>query len=178
MYGSAAGGAVGLARRWAVEEERAGAWTLRAAEFLARAGQRQRAVDLYGSFSSERPAHALVPRALLRTGQLLQAMGRLPEAIESYQRCYRRFPRTLEGARTLVPLAECYLALGPGNESLAETTLRIVTDTPEVFTPPAPEFADAMFRLGDVLTRVNQCERAIAGLEEALDRFGNGTSAG
>lgn len=178
LYEEAAEVALDLARRSALKEERAAAWTWRAAEFLARAGQRQRAVDLYGSFSSERPAHALVPRALLRTGQLLQAMGRLPEAIESYQRCYRRFPRTLEGARTLVPLAECYLALGPGNESLAETTLRIVTDTSEVFTPQAPEFADAMFLLGDVLTRVNEFERAIAVMEEALERFGNDSRVG
>ncbi|MCZ6868446.1 MAG: tetratricopeptide repeat protein, partial [Gammaproteobacteria bacterium] len=149
-----------------------------AAELYARAGRRQRAVDLYNSFSSERPGHALVPRALLRVGQLNQAMGRLTEAIESYQTCYRRFPRTLDGARTLVPLAECYLALGPGNESLAEATLRIVTATSDVFTPQAPEFTDAAFLLGDVLSRVNEFERAIAVMEETLERFADDSRAG
>lgn len=178
LYDEAAEVALDLAQRSALKEDRAAAWTWRGAEFLASAGRRQRAVDLYSSFARERPAHSLVPRALLRTGQLYNAMGRLPEAIESYKTCYRLFPRTLDGARALVPLAECYLALGPGNESLAEATLRIVTDTSDVFTPQAPEFADALFLLGDVLAKENEFERAIAMMEEAIERFSNDRRVG
>jgi len=112
-----------------------------------------------------------VPRAILRAGQLFQAMGRIQDAIATYQMCFRRFPRTLEGARALVPLAECYLALGPGHEEDAEKTLRIVLEDSEVFTPQAPEFADSLFLLGELLARRGEFERAIATMEEALVRF-------
>lgn len=143
----------------------------RAAEGFARAGERERAAKLYQSFAKERPQHALVPRALLRIGQLRQALGQLMPAIESYQECYRRFPRTLDGSRALVPLARCYLAMGPNYEDLAEKTLLIVLEDSEVFTPEAPEFSDALFLLGDALNRRGSYERAIATLEEMLERY-------
>ncbi len=142
-----------------------------AAGLLARAGQRDRAAELYRAFAKERPQHPLVPRALLRIGQLLQGSRQFEEAVEVYQECYRRFPRTLEGSRTLVPLAQSFLAMGAEYEELAERTLHVVLDDSEVITPEATEFIDAMFLLGDVLTRRGHFERAIAVLEETLERY-------
>jgi TolA-binding protein len=113
----------------------------------------------------------MVARALLRIGQLRQAMGRLTAAVEVYRECYRRYPRTLDGSRALIPLAYCYLAMGPDNDDLAEKTLRVVLEDSDVFTPQAPEFADALFMLGDVLNRRGELEHAIATLEEALERY-------
>ncbi len=170
-FGEAAEAALELGRRTVLKEDESAKWEWRAAELFARAGQREQAVDIYVRFAVERPSHPLVPRAILRAGQLFQAMGRLQEAIPTYQMCYRRFPRTLEGARALVPLAECYLALGPGNEEEAEKTLRIVLEDSDVFTPQAPEFVDSLFLLGDILARRREFERAIATMEEALVRF-------
>ncbi len=143
----------------------------RAAELYARAGKRDRAALLRREFVKERPLDSRVPRALLLIGRLREALGQLPEAIKAYQECYRRFPRTLDGSRSLVPLAGCYLVQGPGNEELAEKTLRVVLDDSEVFTPQAPEFADALFMLGDVLNRREEFEGAVATLEEALERY-------
>ncbi|MBU0718044.1 MAG: tetratricopeptide repeat protein [Planctomycetes bacterium] len=40
-----------------------------------------------------------------------------------------------------------------------------------MLTPEAPEFAEALFLLGEVLERRGEFERAIATLEEALDRY-------
>lgn len=145
----------------------------RAAELFARAQKIDRAVEMYTTFAKERPQHSLVPRAWLRKGYLLQSAAKLPEAIEAFQQAYRRFPRMLDGARALVPLAQSYLALGPENVELAEKTLRIVLDDSEVFTPNAPEFSEALFLLGDVLMRRGAYEQAIATLEEALERYPN-----
>ena len=142
-----------------------------AAELTAKAGDRSEAIRLYRKFLENRPSHSLVPRALLRIGQLQQAAGRLKEAVEAFQECHRRFPETLDGIRTLVPLARCHLAMGADELDLAEKTLRIVLEDSDVFTPEAPEFGDALFLLGDVLQRKQDYERSVTVLQEALDRY-------
>lgn len=152
-------------------EERSAEAAWRAAELATRAGERNEAIDLYRIFAESRPSNPLVPRALLRIGQLHQAAGRLTEAITVYQECYRRFPKLLDGIRSLVPMAQCYVLRDPDDLELAEKTLRIILNESEVFTPEAPEFADALFLLGDVLERRGQYEEAIATLNEAIDRY-------
>jgi tetratricopeptide (TPR) repeat protein len=49
--------------------------------------------------------------------------------------------------------------------------LNQVLADPEVFTPQAPEYADALFLLAEVLRERAQPERAITVLEEALQRY-------
>ncbi len=171
MFAEAAATYLELAQLNALNERRASEASWRAAESFARAGERERAANLYQAFVVERPEDPLVPRALLRIGQLMQASGQLEQAIEAYKTCYRRFPRTLDGARTLIPLAQCYLGMGPNYEELAEKTLRIVLEGSEVFTPQAPEFADALFLLGTVLNTQGEFERAIGTLNEAVERY-------
>ncbi len=160
-----------IARLSVVNEERAAQNSWQAAEFFARAGDRERAIELFRGFARERPNHPLVARALLRIGQLEQAARRLRAAVEAYQECYRRFPRTIDGARALVPLAQSYLGLGPDHLEMAEKTLRIVLRKSQLFTPEAPEFADALFLLGETQARRKNYENAIATLEETLDRY-------
>jgi tetratricopeptide (TPR) repeat protein len=170
-YAEAAATYLDLAHLNALNERRSSESSWQAAELYARAGERERAVNLFRAFSIERPEDPLVPRALLRIGQLRQASGQLASAVDAYQTCARRFPRTLDGARALVPLAQCYLGMGPEYEDLAEKTLRVVLEDSEVFTPQAPEFAGALFLLGTVLNTRGDFERAIATLEEALERY-------
>lgn len=171
LYAEAAATCLDLAKATLLNEQRSADASWRAADFFARAGERDRAIERYRTFSQEHPSHSLVPRALARIGRLNQVMGRFAAAIDTYQECYRRFPRTIDGARTLVPLATCFLASGPGSEELAEKTLLIVLEDSEVFTPQAPEFTDALFLLGDVLNRRGEFERAIATLDEAALRY-------
>ena len=66
----------------------------------------------------------------------------------------------LTRARSLVPLAQCYLDMGPENVDLSEHALKIVLEQSELFTPDAPEYASAMFLMGDVLVRQGRDERA------------------
>jgi len=171
LFAEAAATHVELARINTPDERRAAESTWRAAELYSKAGEYDRAIGIYSAFAQERPAHPRVPRALLRIGQLHERMGRLEAAIDAYQECYGRFPRTLDGVRALVPLGRCYLGLGPDQEELAEKTLRVVLEDSAVFTPQAPEFASALFMLGDVLNRRGSYEQAIAKLEEAIDRY-------
>jgi len=171
LFEEAAATHLELAKMNTLNERRASESSWQAAELYAKAGDTSRAVQLYQEFVRERPDDPLVPRAWLRTGQLQQAAGNLRAAVGAYQECYRRFPRILDGARALVPLAQCFMGMGADNLDFAENTLRIVLDESEVFTPEAPEFADALFLLGDVLSRRGEFERAIATLEEALDRY-------
>ncbi|MCH7838850.1 MAG: tetratricopeptide repeat protein [Planctomycetes bacterium] len=171
LYGQAAETYLEIARLNALNEVRSSQALWRAAELLVRGGDHQRASELYHTFALGRPLHALVPRALLRIGQLQHGAGRWAAAVDAYQECYRRFPRTLDGARALVPLARCYLAMGPDHNEMAEKTLRIVLEESEVFTPEAPEFASALFLLGDALSRRGAFGQAIATLEQALQRY-------
>ncbi|HNQ22338.1 MAG TPA: tetratricopeptide repeat protein [Phycisphaerae bacterium] len=173
LYASAAGTYIELSRLNTLNEAASAEASWQAAELLARAGLRERAARLFDAFARERPTHVLVARALLRTGQLRQALGQFTAAIEAYQECYRRFPHSLDGARALVPLARCYFALGPQQDELACKTLQVVLDDSELFTPEAAEFAEALFLQGEVLNRREQYERAIATLEEALERYPN-----
>jgi len=160
-----------LARVNTLNEPRSAAAAWRAADLFDEAGDRQRAVLVLREFVRERPGHSLVPRALLRLGQSLQAMGRFEEAIEAYQENYRRFPRTPDAGSALVPLARCFLALGPERQEQAEKTLRIILDESPVFTPQAPEFADALFMLADLYSRQGRFEEAIPRFREALERY-------
>ncbi|UCF32844.1 MAG: tetratricopeptide repeat protein [Phycisphaerales bacterium] len=144
----------------------------RAAELYEQAGDDDRAAGVYERFARERKGDPLVPRALLRLGWIRQRQGDYPSAIEALKACSTRFGKIIDGAKALIPLAECYLALGAEGYDLAEKTLHLVLDDPEVFTPRAPEFGEALMLLGDLHNRKGRYEEAISVFEEWLDRYG------
>jgi tetratricopeptide (TPR) repeat protein len=144
----------------------------RAAELYEQAGDDDRAATVYLRFARERKGDPLVPRALLRLGWIRQRQGDYPSAIEVLKECSTRFAKVIDGAKALIPLAECYLALGPEGYDLAEKTLHLVLDDPEIFTPRAPEFGEALLLLGDLHNRKGRYEEAISVFEEWLDRYG------
>ncbi len=171
MFAEAAETHLRIAKLNALNDARVADATWQAAELYVRGGEELRASELFEAFVRERPQHPQAPRAFLRVGQLRRTAGALAGAIEAFRQCYVRFPSTLDGARALVPLARCYFTLGTGYEDLAEKTLRIVLEDSEVFTPQAPDFAEALFLLGELLHRRNEFERAIPTLEEAMERY-------
>lgn len=171
MFEQAAEAYLEVARISFANEARASDASWQAAEACARAGLTDRAVGLFERFTADRPSDRLVPRAWLRMGQLRHEARQLQAAVSAYQECYKRFPGTLEGARALVPSARCLVSMGGENVQAAERTLQTILSGAEVFTPDAPEFADAMFLLGDVRLRLENFEGSISTLEEALDRY-------
>ena len=171
LYAAASETCQTLARMSNLASAQSAGYAWEAGELAARAGRWNRAIDLYQTFAVEHPRHTMVPRSLLRQGQLNQARGDLTAAVAAFEGCFRRFPRTLEGSRALIPLAECYLAMGAGSEALVEKSLRLILDDSEVFTPHAPEFADALFLLGEVQNRRGTFEDAVSTLEEVVQRY-------
>src|SRR5690606_6092236 len=73
-----------------------------------------------------------------------------------------------------IPLADCFRETGAADKA-EQTLLRIVTPRPgdslALITPEAPEYRDALFRLGDLYIQAEQYEKAIARYEEALERY-------
>ncbi len=137
-------------------------------------GRRDLTIDLLETFIDEQPASTLVPRALLRLGEAYQAKGDFDGAIERYRRNLIDHPRTPSAIASLVPLADCFIATEAFDKA-AETLLRIVEREPadklSLITPEAAEYADALFRLGDLHRRTGQYERAVERYAEAIERY-------
>ncbi|HQE28187.1 MAG TPA: tetratricopeptide repeat protein [Phycisphaerae bacterium] len=145
-----------------------------AAECFDLAGDRQQMLAVLDTFVREYATDTRVPDALLQMGRAHQAAGELSKAIEYYQRNLIEFPRTPAALSSLIPLADCFRETGAADKA-EQTLLRIVTPRPgdslALITPEAPEYRDALFRLGDLYIQAEQYEKAIARYEEALERY-------
>lgn len=171
LYASAAGHFDHLAQWNVLQEEQNAEFSWKAAELWGKAGQTDEAIRRYRDFVLDRPNDRRGPTAMLRIGHLHATSGRLAEAVDAFQECNRRYPRSFDGARSLIPLSRTYLAMGPERFGDAERALLVVLDDSDVFTPEAGEFVEALFLLGEVLERGERYEPAISRLQEAVDRY-------
>ncbi len=142
-----------------------------AAGLFDEGGNHERAIDVLKAFVRDRSDAEIIPRVLLRLGRSLQAEGRYGEAIEAFQQNISSFPRSPHASASLIPLAECFMAIGEEGEKEAEAALTSITKDSEIFTPEAPEYRDAMFLLGDLYTRQGEYEKAIPVLDEVLQKY-------
>jgi len=160
-------------RAWlnTLNEPRSSAAMWTAAGLFDEAKDHGRAISVLQRFIAERPDAEIIPQALLRLGRLLAEQGRYQEAIDAFQRNISSYPRSPFANAALIPLAECFLALGPEHEQSAELALRRIIDDSMIFTPEAPEYRDAMFLLADLLGQQGRPEEVIATLDEVLQRY-------
>jgi TolA-binding protein len=146
-----------------------------AAESFDLAGERARMIEVLETFVREYTDDMRVPEALLQLGRARQAAGQIPKAIAAYQRNLTEFPRTPAALGSLIPLSDCFRQTG-ATDKAEQILLRVVTPRPgddlALITPEAPEYQDALFRLGDLYVEAEQYEKAISRYEEALDRYG------
>lgn len=154
-----------------MDERRSAAAAWAAAEQANQSGDARAAIEAMRRFIQTRPESVYASRALRYLGQAQQALGEYGKAVESFQENLDAFPRMPDAVSTLIPMARCYMAMGPKYAEQAEKTLRTVLDDSEVFTPQAPEYADALYLLGDLLNRTGEYERAIPILEETMVRY-------
>lgn len=150
----------------------AAAW--HAADAFDAAGKRLRAAEALETFIRERPLSTQAPQALLRLGDTWHALGQYEKAIERYQENLIRFPRTPSAIASLVPLANCFIAIGQPKKAEA-TLLRVVEHSPGdplgLITPAAAQFRDALFGLAALYDEAGEYEKAIARYEEAIERY-------
>jgi tetratricopeptide (TPR) repeat protein len=144
-------------------------WT--AANLFDEGGHEQRAINLLQAFVRDRPDSEIIPRVLMRLGKALQRAGRYEEAVEAFRRNVSTYPRSPFALRSLVPLAECFMAQGGAADVEAENALRQILDNSVLFTPEAPEYCDAMFLLGELYCRQGRYEEALPVLEETLANY-------
>jgi len=71
----------------------------------------------------------------------------------------------------LIPLARCFMAMDDDYTDQARKTLQTILDDSDVFTPLAPEYADALFLLGELLNQTGVWEEAVPVFEEAIERY-------
>ncbi len=148
-----------------------------AADSFDAAGLTQRAVETLARFVREHPASDRRAAALFRLGQGYQAMKQYPQAVAAYEQAIEEYPRLLAAHSSMVPLAECLLAMGGRDAKRgADLLIGIVDDEgPEsLFDPRAKEYHDALFRLAEYYTQADEqevpghFEKAIARLEDAV----------
>ena len=136
-----------------------------------RAGAMPQAISALALFAAERPDDGQAPDALLRLGRAYQATGQFDKAIKTFQRNQFRYPQSLAASKSGVPLAQAYIAKGPGGYASAEKVLLAVLDNNPILTPEAEEFRQALFELSQLYYRTGRFEDAIARLEETTQRY-------
>lgn len=142
-----------------------------AANYLDLAGTRSRTIEVLSRFVKEHPSDTRISEGLFRLGQAYQADLQFEKAIEVYQENQKRFPRTMAGVRSLVPLAQSYSELGDDGFALAEKTLVMMVEDSDVLSPESPEFERALFALAKLYDRQDKHEDTVIRLEEALQRY-------
>lgn len=157
------------------DEPQAAQAVWQAAMMFDSAGERTRTIALLEGFLVERPASNQIPVVLFKLGQAYQASGDFEKAAQIYERCIADHPRTTPAYESHVPLADCYVMLGPEHSGKSEATLlSILQEPPEEanrFTPESAIYRDAVFKLGALYSRGHRYEEAIQWLDEALDRY-------
>lgn len=164
-----------------VDDEAASTLSIESAvENFDAAGLTERVAEVLAEFAKEHPASDRRAWALNKLGQAARALRRYREAAAAYEETLTRYPRQMEAAASMVPLAECLIALG-GEDARrgAELLITIVDDTgPEpLFDPQAQEYRGALFRLAEYYCRASEeevpqhYEKAVARLEVALTLY-------
>jgi len=145
-----------------------------AANQFDRANMPDRMMAVLEDFLVTYPRSPALPEALVLLGRACQSLGRYQQAIARYLEAQRRFSRTPAAMRSLVPMARCYMALGPASYPEAERVLLTVVDQPTTkgrYDPEALEYRDALFVLGDLYDRWGKATKTISRLEEFLERY-------
>lgn len=139
-----------------------------------KAGDSEKSIKNLKQFIHDWPNDAHIPEALYRLAQFYRSQNRLDLARDNYLRLSKEFHRTPWGLKSLVPLAETYIAMGQKTFGKAEQILTdMVDDTSkqELFTPKSEEFRNAVFLLGKLYYYQGKFELAVARFEEALQRY-------
>ncbi|MBN1345978.1 MAG: tetratricopeptide repeat protein [Phycisphaerae bacterium] len=163
-----------LSRVLLMKPEASGEEQWKAAVQFDRANLPERSIAVFQDFLQAHSKSTRVPDVLRRLGQAHQSLGQFKQAIARYEENQQRFPRTPAAMRSLVPMAQCLMALGPSHYGQAEKTLLTIIDQPSKegrYDPEALEYREALFVMADLYDRWDKPEKAVSRLEEILERY-------
>lgn len=164
-----------LSQQVSSREAESAAAMLKATQVFDLAGERNRTMKLLEAYVKPRTPRPRMADALLRLGQTYQAAGRYGDAVVAYQRVISDYSRTPQAIASMVPLADCFVAMGPTRMRDAERVLLSVLeelpDRPAVITPDAVVFRDSLFRIADLYMEMQDYDKAIVRTEEARARY-------
>jgi len=151
-----------------------------AADNFDAAGRIDRQIDVLRRLVHEHLGYNRRVTALYRLGCAYQAQQRYAEAAAVYEEAISSYPHLPDALRSMVPLAECLIALG-GEQAKrgAELLVDIVDDRgpAALFAPQASEYREALVRLAEYYSRAKEeeipghVEKAIVRLEEAIAHY-------
>lgn len=145
-----------------------------AADAFDQAGMPDHAIGVFERYLEARPEDPRRVEALFRLGQAYQAAARYDKAVERYRRLIEDHPKSQFAYRSLVPLARCYLDMGPDHWAQAEHVLNSVVKDHPALRPDSKPYREALIELGRLHYRradEGDFERAIESLGEAVERY-------
>jgi tetratricopeptide (TPR) repeat protein len=151
-----------------------------AADSFDAAGLIDRQIEVLSRFAREHLGHNRRVTALYRLGWAYQAEQRYASAAASYEEAISSYPHLPDALRSMVPMAECLIALGGEQAKRGADMLTDIVDDrgPDaLFAPQAREYRDALVRLAEYYSRAKEenvpghLEKAIVRLEEAIAHY-------
>lgn len=141
-----------------------------AADSFDRAGDQDRAIQLFTEFMQARRQDPRQYEARFRLARAFQSKGEYPTAVRLFEQIIAEKPGSDEAYRSYVPLAQSLILSDEGQHEKAEKWLLQVVDG-RIFQPSAPQFREALIELGRLYLKDARYADAITRLEEAMDRY-------
>lgn len=151
-----------------------------AADDFDAVGDSAQLIHTLSELTARHARHPGRPTALFRLGQAYRANDRYADAIKTFDEIITVYPRMPDALRSLVPLGDCLLRLGPDEQKRGIEILTGIlngTGPEQVFTPQAAEYQQALFTLAEFYSRAddklypNHHELAISRLEDAVSMY-------
>ncbi|MGN6627425.1 MAG: tetratricopeptide repeat protein, partial [Tepidisphaeraceae bacterium] len=140
-------------------------------EMYERAANTPAAISALELFVAQRPSDPMTPDAMLRLGRAYQAQGQLDKAIAVYQRNQVTYPKSLAASKSAIPLAQAFIAQGPGSFDKARAVLDSVLDNNLMLDPASNEFRQALYEIGQLDYRTGHYPEAISRFSEFSKRY-------
>lgn len=147
----------------------------KAAENFDQAQLWKDAIEVYAEYRKGRPNDPRVLEATYRLGRAYMADGQYHAASDLFRDLVENHPRGPVTYDSLVPLAQCYMAIND-IDAARRVLLLVVTQHPAI-TPQSPQYHDAVIELGELHYRQKEYADAIARLDEAVQRYGESPHA-
>lgn len=143
----------------------------RAAEAFDRAGNKDRAIDLFTEFMQAKRRDPAALAAKFRLARAFQARGEHATAITLFEEIIEENPRSDEAYRSYVPLAQSHLMRGENGDSQDAQRWLVQVVSGRMFEPSALQFRQALLELGRLHLAEGSYADSIVRLREALDRY-------